>query len=125
MSDLQEPQVPAPAVPGTRSADGTWIRTWSNDVPGLPLVISNGLGAPPSAWPWLADPECGFHAVSWYHRGLGGSARPEDPTHITVADHVADLGATMDAAGLDRAIPAGDGALQRADRPRGRGGRSW
>lgn len=96
-----------PIEEGTVSADGTWIRTWSNDAPGPPLVISNGLGAPPAAWPWLADPDCGFHAVSWYHRGLGGSARPENPAHITVADHVDDLEATMDAAGLDRAIVVG------------------
>ncbi|MDN5918105.1 MAG: alpha/beta hydrolase [Pseudonocardia sp.] len=93
--------------PGVRSADGTWIRTWNNDAAGLPLVISNGLGAPPAAWPRLADPACGFHAVSWYHRGLGGSARPADPTHITVADHAADLEATMDAADLERAILLG------------------
>jgi len=70
-------------------------------------VISNGLGAPPSAWPWLAEPDCGFHAVSWYHRGLGGSARPADPTRITVGDHVADLEAVMDAAGIQRAILLG------------------
>lgn len=93
--------------PGAHSADGTWIHTWSNDAPGLPLVISNGLGAPPTAWPRLTDPACGFHAVSWYHRGLGGSARPHDPTRITVGDHAADLEATMDAAGLDRAILLG------------------
>lgn len=93
--------------PGVHSADGTWIRTWSNDAPGLPLLISNGLGAPPSAWPRLIDPACGFHAVSWYHRGLGGSAPPADPTHITVDDHTADLAATMDAAGFERAILLG------------------
>lgn len=107
MPHLKHRQARDPTGSGTRSADGTWIRTWSNDAPGLPLVVSNGLGAPPSAWPWLADPACGFHAVSWYHRGLGGSARPEDPTRITVEDHVADLEATMDAAGIDRAILLG------------------
>ena len=106
MADPPRPATDS-AEPGTHSADGTWIRTWDNDAAGLPLVISNGLGAPPSAWPWLADRDCGFHALSWYHRGLGGSARPENPSHITVEDHVADLEATMDAAGLDRAILLG------------------
>ena len=104
--DGLDPTRPGPAA-GVHSADGTWIRTWSNDAPGLPLLISNGLGAPPTAWPRLADPACGFHAVSWYHRGLGGSARPTDPTHITIEDHAADLEATMDAAGLERAILLG------------------
>ncbi len=107
MSDLQQREVPVASGPGTHSVDGTWIHTWDNHAAGPPVVISNGLGAPPSAWPWLADPGCGFHAVSWHHRGLGGSARPEDPARITVADHVDDLRATMDAAGIDRAILVG------------------
>ena len=108
-TDLQKRAAPAPdpAVPGPVSADGTWIHTWGNEAPGLPLVISNGLGAPPAAWPWLAEPDCGFHAVSWYHRGLGGSARPTDPTRITVEDYVADLEAVMDAASMPRAILLG------------------
>ncbi|MET0191414.1 MAG: alpha/beta hydrolase [Pseudonocardia sediminis] len=107
MPEPQRRQAHSATEPGTRSADGTWIRTWDNGAPGLPLVVSNGLGAPPSAWPSLAEPDCGFHAVSWFHRGLGGSDRPSDPSHVTVADHVADLEATMDAAGVGRAILVG------------------
>ena len=106
MADPPRPAADS-AEPGTHSADGTWIHTWDNDAPGPPVVISNGLGAPPSAWPKLAGPDCEFHAVSWHHRGLGGSARPEDPDHITVEDHVADMQATMDAAAIDRAILLG------------------
>ncbi len=70
-------------------------------------MISNGLGAPPSAWPRLAEADCGFMAVSWWHRGLGGSERPDDPTRIRVEDHAADLEAVMDAAGLARAVLLG------------------
>jgi pimeloyl-ACP methyl ester carboxylesterase len=70
-------------------------------------VISNGFGAPPSAWPRLAEADCGFAAVSWCHRGLAGSERPDDPTRIRVEDHVADLEATMDAAGFERAVLLG------------------
>jgi pimeloyl-ACP methyl ester carboxylesterase len=89
------------------SADGTGLRTWTNGAEGVPLVISNGLGAPPSAWPRLAEADCGFTAVSWWHRGLGGSQRPDDPTRIRVEDHAADLEAVMDAAGLERALLLG------------------
>jgi pimeloyl-ACP methyl ester carboxylesterase len=45
--------------------------------------------------------------VSWWHRGLGGSERPDDPTHIHVEDHAADLEATMDGAGFERALLLG------------------
>jgi hypothetical protein len=81
---------PAPGMPppdGVVSRDGTALRSWSNNADGVPLVISNGLGAPPSAWPRLAETDCGFAAVSWWHRGLGGSERPDDPTRIHIEDH--------------------------------------
>lgn len=89
------------------SRDGTYLRTWTNGGDGVPLVISNGLGTPPSAWPRLEAPDCGFAAVSWWHRGLGGSERPADPTRICVEDHAADLEATMDDAGFERAVLLG------------------
>lgn len=89
------------------SRDGTRVRTWSNGADGEPLVISNGLGAPPSAWSRLAEADCGFRAVSWWHRGLGGSERPDDPTRVHVEDHAADLEAVMDAAGITRALLLG------------------
>ncbi|MDD7941552.1 alpha/beta hydrolase [Actinomycetospora lutea] len=94
-------------APGIRSSDGTWIRTWDNGAAGLPVVISNGLGAPPSAWPLLADPACGVHAVSWYHRGLDASQVPADLDRIAVEDHATDLEAVMDHAGMDRALLLG------------------
>jgi pimeloyl-ACP methyl ester carboxylesterase len=97
----------APAASGAVSRDGTWVRTWDNEAAGYPVVISNGMGAPPSAWPLLADPDCGVHAVSWYHRGLDASERPADLDRITVEDHAADLEAVMDAAGMDRAVLVG------------------
>ncbi|MDD7942932.1 alpha/beta hydrolase [Actinomycetospora lutea] len=89
------------------SRDGTGVRTWTNGAVGVPLVISNGFGAPPAAWPRLAEADCGFRAVSWWHRGLGGSERPDDPTRIRVEDHAADLETTMDAAGFERAVLLG------------------
>jgi pimeloyl-ACP methyl ester carboxylesterase len=90
-----------------RSADGTRLRRWDNGEPGTPVVISNGLGASPAAWPFLQGPGCGYHAVSWHHRGLGGSARPADESHIGLDDHVDDLFAIMDASDMPRAVLVG------------------
>lgn len=87
--------------------DGTHLRRWDNGAAGAPVVVSNGLGASPRAWPFLHGEDCGYHATSWHHRGLGGSERPADETHIGVGDHVGDLLAVMDAAGMDRAVVVG------------------
>ncbi|GAA4873666.1 alpha/beta fold hydrolase [Actinomycetospora straminea] len=87
--------------------DGTRLRRWDNGAAGVPVVLSNGLGASPTAWPFLHGEDCGYHATSWHHRGLGGSARPDDETHIGVGDHAEDLLAVMDDAGMDRAVVVG------------------
>jgi pimeloyl-ACP methyl ester carboxylesterase len=86
-------------------ADGTTIRGWSNDaVSGVPVVVANGLGTPPAAWPALVPRDSGYDVSTWYYRGTGGSERPADPARITVADHVGDLLALMDARSVDRAL---------------------
>lgn len=87
--------------------DGTRLRRWDNGAEGVPVVISNGLGASPTVWTFLHGEDCGYHATTWHHRGLGGSARPEDETHIRVDDHVDDLLTAMDAAGMERALVIG------------------
>ena len=88
------------------SADGTRLRCWSNDQQGVPLVIANGLGTTPEAWPALLEPDCGYAAVTWYQRGTFGSERPADPTRVRIEDHVDDLIALLDARGLDRVLVA-------------------
>jgi pimeloyl-ACP methyl ester carboxylesterase len=87
--------------------DGTRLRRWDNGAAGVPVVVSNGLGASPDAWTFLHGADCGYHATSWHHRGLGGSARPDDETRIRLPDHVDDLFTVMDAAGMDRALVVG------------------
>jgi pimeloyl-ACP methyl ester carboxylesterase len=89
------------------ATDGTVLQTWSNGGSGVPLIISNGLGSPPAAWPAIAEANSGFRAVTWYQRGLGGSERPRDPAAIRIEDHASDLGVVMDAAGMDRALLLG------------------
>jgi pimeloyl-ACP methyl ester carboxylesterase len=86
--------------------DGTRIRAWTNDAEGPPLLVCNGLGTNPWAWPALHDPACGFAAATWWHRGTGGSERPADPSRVTVRDHADDAAALLDALDVERALVA-------------------
>jgi pimeloyl-ACP methyl ester carboxylesterase len=100
-------QAPGELHDDVLAPDGTRLRRWDNGAAGVPVVVSNGLGASPKAWPFLHGADCGYHATSWHHRGLGGSERPADETRIGVDDHAGDLLAVMDAAGMDRAVVVG------------------
>lgn len=86
------------------SADGTEILGWTNNGDGPTVVVANGLGVPPEAWPRLLDPHCGYRVVGWNHRGGLGSGKPTDPDAIRVEDHVADAMALMEHTGVDRAL---------------------
>jgi 3-oxoadipate enol-lactonase len=106
-TDGAEPDDAGGFVEDVTARDGTRLRRWDNGAAGVPVVVSNGLGASPTAWTFLHGPDCGYHATSWHHRGLGGSDRPADETHIRVDDHVDDLFTVMDAAGMDSALVVG------------------
>ena len=41
------------------SPDATRLRAWTNDVEGPTVLLCNGLGTNPFAWPSLLDPNCG------------------------------------------------------------------
>jgi pimeloyl-ACP methyl ester carboxylesterase len=88
------------------SSDGTRIKAWRSDTPGVPLVIANGLGTIPEAWPSLVAEGSGYDTLTWYQRGTFGSERPADPARIRVEDHVEDMVAVMDDQGVDRALVA-------------------
>ena len=90
-----------------RAVDGTLLRAWTNDGTGAPVVISNGLGASPTAWPAIVAPESGFRVVTWHHRGLGGSERPARAGAIRIEDFASDLGAVMTSAGMEHALIVG------------------
>ena len=90
-----------------RAVDGTILRAWTNDGTGVPVVISNGLGASPTAWPAIVAPDSGFRVVTWHHRGLGGSERPARAGAIRVEDFASDLGAVMASAGMEHALIVG------------------
>lgn len=90
------------------SLDGTRVRGWRNHEEGggdgPPVVISNGLGTSPEAWPTLTRPDSGFRVYTWYYRGTGGGDCPADRTRVRIDDHVGDLLALMDHEGIERAI---------------------
>ena len=92
------------AVP---SSDGTVLQAWTNDVEGPTVLLCNGLGTNPYAWPALLDPSCGIRVVSWNHRGTGGSHRPVDREHVGIDAFAEDALAVMDHAGLDSAVLMG------------------
>ena len=90
-----------------RSADGTRLQAWSSDGDGEPVLLCNGLGTPPGAWPRIVAPDSGYRVVSWYQRGLGGSERPADRARVRVEDHADDARAVLDAFGLRSATVVG------------------
>ena len=93
------------------SDDGTHLRAWTNDpdgvIDGPTVVLCNGLGTNPYAWPALLDPDCGVRVVSWNHRGTGGSDRPADPSHVEIQHFVQDALSVMDHFGIDEAVLMG------------------
>lgn len=90
-----------------RGSDGTHLRAWCNDGSGPAVLLCNGLGTPPEAWPGITARNSGFRVVTWAQRGLGGSQRPADPARVQVRDHVDDARAVLDAYGLDAAVVIG------------------
>ncbi len=102
---------PRLAFSDVRSDDGTRLRAWSNDpdgaVDGPTVVLCNGLGTNPWAWPALLDADCGVRVVSWNHRGTGGSDRPEDPDRVGIDAFVEDALSVMDHFGVGHAMLMG------------------
>src|SRR6478672_10827293 len=89
------------------SADGTRLTAWTNDADGPTVLLCNGLGTNPYAWPALLRPDCGVRVLSWNHRGVGGSARPTDPERVDVTAFVEDAVAVLDAAEVDSCLVIG------------------
>lgn len=100
---------PAPSIVhhDVLSDDGTRLTAWTNDpdgrIDGPTVVLCNGLGTGPWAWPELLRPDCEVRVVSWNHRGTGGSDRPSDPAHCGIEAFVEDALSVMDHFGIDQA----------------------
>lgn len=87
------------------AGDGTRLTAWRNHTEDGPhVLVCNGMGVPPEAWPRLLDDSCEFSVVGWNHRGALGSDRPADPTRIEISDHADDAVALLDQLGWDRAL---------------------
>ena len=89
------------------SADGTRIRAWTNDAEGPTLLLCNGLGTNPHAWPALLRADCGVRVLSWNHRGVGGSERPRDRRRVGIDAFIEDALAVLDHAGVESCAVAG------------------
>jgi pimeloyl-ACP methyl ester carboxylesterase len=89
------------------SADGTKIQAWTNDADGPPVLLCNGLGTNPYAWPALLRADCGVRVFSWNHRGVGGSERPLDRDRVGIDAFVEDALAVLDDAGIGSCVVAG------------------
>jgi pimeloyl-ACP methyl ester carboxylesterase len=102
---------PAVTCRDVLSDDGTRLRAWTNDVEGRidgpTVLLCNGLGTNPWAWPAFLDPACGVRVVSWNHRGTSGSARPADHDRVGIDAFCEDALSVMDHFGLDRAVLVG------------------
>ena len=86
------------------SADGTRVTAWRNDGAGPPVLLCNGLGTPPTAWPSIISEDSGFDVRTWYYRGTADGERPADLTRVTVADHTDDALAVLDSGAVDTAV---------------------
>jgi pimeloyl-ACP methyl ester carboxylesterase len=87
------------------AADGTRLVAWRNaNADGPRVLVCNGMGVPPEAWPRLIADGCRYQVAGWNQRGVLGSDRPADPARIEIADHVQDAVALMDALGWEDAI---------------------
>lgn len=85
--------------------DGTRLAAWRNQATeGTRVLVCNGMGVPPEAWPRLIADDCRFQVAGWNQRGVLGSDRPADPARIEIADHVSDAVALLDSLRWDDAI---------------------
>jgi 3-oxoadipate enol-lactonase len=80
------------------AGDGTRLTAWRNGTGHGPRVlVCNGMGVPPEAWPRLIADGCRYQVAGWNQRGVLDSDRPADPSRIEIADHVDDAVSLLDA----------------------------
>lgn len=91
------------------SFDGTEVAyQLCGDGPGLPVVLSNGLGGDYRAWQHITDRFAHTRRfVTWDYRGLYRSAPPRTPHTLGPASQVLDLRALLELLGIRRAIFVG------------------
>lgn len=87
--------------------DGTRLR-YQRFGAGKPLVLANGLGGTFEAWRHVYEALGDrYRILCWDYRGLYGSARPSDPTAVTVRHQCRDLEALLEHEGVEEAVFVG------------------
>jgi pimeloyl-ACP methyl ester carboxylesterase len=87
-----------------RSFDGTELYT-SSTGQGPAIVLCDGLGCDGFIWRYVKPAlRAHYRLISWNYRGHGLSRAPADPDAVGIAALRADLGAVLDAYGLDKAV---------------------
>ncbi len=90
-----------------RTATLAWAAGGREDA-ALTLVCSNGLGVSTFFWDYVGSYFSDRHRiVVWDYPGHGASARPVDPSLITIEGLADDLAMVMDAAGVDQGVLLG------------------
>jgi pimeloyl-ACP methyl ester carboxylesterase len=84
------------------------IQVHNPKAPGVPLLLTHGVGATAGMW----DPNVDALSVDrpvivWDQRGHGSSDAPDDTNRYTEQISVADMAAILDAAGADRVVLGG------------------
>lgn len=73
-----------------------------------PLLLTHGYGGSARMWqPNLPALSAGRQVVTWDIRGHGQSSAPDDPSHYSQDESVADMAAILDVCGADRAVVGG------------------
>jgi pimeloyl-ACP methyl ester carboxylesterase len=89
-----------------RDGSPIYFRTFG-DGPGVPLVLSDGIGCDGYVWKYLERAVDDRRVVHWHYRGHGRTPEPRDRRRVSMADLADDLASVMDQAGLERAVLAG------------------
>jgi 3-oxoadipate enol-lactonase len=91
-----------------RAPDGTGLHYEVVGEGPRTVLLANGLGGRLYAWRPIIDalwPR--YRLITWDYRGLFGSDSPPSPRHLSVAHHVEDACAVLDAEGVSRAVLMG------------------
>jgi 3-oxoadipate enol-lactonase len=90
------------------AADGTGIAYEVLGTGERTIVLANGLGGRLYAWTPAIEAFWRTHRIiTWDYRGLFASDSPKSRRRLSVAHHVEDIGAILDAENVERAVFAG------------------
>ena len=110
MTSLPAPPVAPPVRTGFATADDGTRLYWRAVGTGPAIACCNGVGVSIFFWKYLVDHYSDRHTVvMWDYRAHGRSDRPVDldAMDMSIRRHALDLGAVLDAVGVERALLLG------------------